>query len=40
MSSACDVAGMSVVRVMRGVNGMCEMCMCLPRSRVEGEGSE
>ena len=27
MSSAVDVLGMSVVRGMRGVGGICEMCM-------------
>ena len=27
--SAADVIGMSVVRRMRGVGGVCEMCMCL-----------
>ena len=28
---AADVQGMSVVRGMRGVGGVCEMCMCLAR---------
>ena len=28
VSSADDVLGMSVVRVMRVVGGVCEMCMC------------
>ena len=27
-----DVLGMSVVRGMRGVGGVCEMCMCLTRA--------
>ena len=26
---AADVLGMSVVREMRGIGGMCKMCMCL-----------
>ena len=29
VSSAADVLWMSVVRGMRGVDGVCEMCMCL-----------
>ena len=29
---------MSVVRGKRGVGGVCEMCMCLTRGDVEGEG--
>ena len=29
VSSAADVLGMSVVRGIRGVDGVCEMCMCL-----------
>ena len=29
---------MSVVRGMRGVGGVCEMCMCLARGGVCGEG--
>ena len=29
VSSAADVLGMSVVRGMRGVGGVCEMCLCL-----------
>ena len=28
VSSAADVIVMSVVRVMRGVGGVCEICMC------------
>ena len=39
-SSAADVLGMSVVRGMRGVVGVCEMCMCLARAGVGGEGGE
>ena len=35
--SACDVLEMSVVR---GVCGVCDMCMCLARGRVEGVGGE
>ena len=31
VSTAADVLGMSVMRGMRGVGGMCEMCMCLVR---------
>ena len=38
VSSAADVLGMSVVRGMRGVGGVCEMCMCLGRGGVGGEG--
>ena len=38
VSSAADVLWMSVVRVMRGVGGVCEMCMCLAQSGVCGEG--
>ena len=29
VSSADDVLEMSVVRGMKGVGGVCEMCMCL-----------
>ena len=29
---------MSVVRGMRGVGGVCEMCMCLARGGIGGEG--
>ena len=36
--SAADVLWMSVVRMMRGVGGVCEMCMCLARGGVGGEG--
>ena len=31
VSCAADVIWMSVVRGMRGVGGVCEMCMCLAR---------
>ena len=40
MSTAADVLGMSVVRGMRGVGGVYEMCMCLARDVVGGEGDE
>ena len=35
LSSAGDVLEMSVVR---GVGGVCDMCMCLARGGVGGEG--
>ena len=35
LSSTCDVLEMSVVR---GVGGVCDMCMCLARGGVVGEG--
>ena len=38
VSSAADVLWISVVCVMRGVGGVCEMCMCLARGCVGGEG--
>ena len=38
MSSAVDVVVMSVVRGMRGVGGVCALCMCLARGGVGGEG--
>ena len=38
VSSAADVLWMSVVRGMSGVGGVCEMCMCLARGGVGGEG--
>ena len=38
MSSAADVLWMSVVRGMT-VGGVCEMCMCLTRGGVGGEGA-
>ena len=34
VSSAADVLWMSVVRGMRGVGGVCEMCVCLARGGV------
>ena len=37
VSSAADVIWMSVVRGMRGVGEVCEMCMCLARGGVAGE---
>ena len=37
VSSASDVLGVSVVRGMRAVVGVCEMCMCLARGGVVGE---
>ena len=40
VSSAADVLWMSVVRGMGGVGGHCEMCMCLARGGVGGEGGE
>ena len=40
VSTAADVLWMSVVRGMCGVGGVCEMCMCLARGGVGGEGSE
>ena len=40
MSSAADVLWMSVVPGMRGVGGLCEMCICLARGVVAGEGGE
>ena len=36
--SAADVLVMSVVRGMRGVDGVCEMCMCMAWGGVGGEG--
>ena len=38
VSSAADVLWMSVVRGMRGVGGVCEMCMCLARGGVSERG--
>ena len=35
LSSTGDVLEMSVVR---GVGGVCDMCMCLARCGVDGEG--
>ena len=37
LSCTCDVLEMSVVR---GVRGVCDMCMCLARGGVGGEGVE
>ena len=37
VSSAADVLWISVVRGMRGVGGVCEMCICLARGGVGGE---
>ena len=37
MSNTGDVLEMSVVR---GVGGVCDMCMCLARGGVGGEGGE
>ena len=38
VSSAADVLGMSVVRGVRGVGGLCEMCICLVWGGVSDEG--
>ena len=38
LSSAADVLGIGVLHGMRGVGGMCELCMCLVRGGVGGEG--
>ena len=38
LSSASEGIWMSVVRGRRGVDGVCEMCMCLARDGVGGEG--
>ena len=40
VSSTADVPGMSVVGGMKGVGGVCEMCMCLARGGMGGEGGE
>ena len=40
MSNAADVLGMSLKRGMKGVGGVCEMCMYLARGGVSGEGCE
>ena len=37
LSITCDVLDMSVVR---GVGGVCAMCVCLARGGVGGEGGE
>ena len=38
VSSAADVLGMSVVRGVRGVGGVCDMCMCLALAALEERG--
>ena len=38
VSSTVDVLWMSVVRGMREIGGVCEMCMCLTWGGVCGEG--
>ena len=38
VSSTADVLGMSVVRGMKGVGGVCEMCTCLARRNVADKG--
>ena len=38
VSSAVDIPWMSVARGMREVGGVCDMCMCLARDGVGGEG--
>ena len=38
VSSAADVLWMSVVRGIRGVGGVCEMCMRLAQGGVAGGG--
>ena len=38
VSNAADVLGISVVRGIRGVGRLCEMCMCLAWGNVEGGG--
>ena len=40
VSSAADVLWMCVMRAMRRVGGVCEICMCLARGGVVGEGGE
>ena len=37
LSSTCGVLEMSLVR---GVGGVCDMCMCLARGSVGGDGGE
>ena len=37
VSSTADVLRINVVRGMRGVGGVCEICMCLARGGVGGE---
>ena len=38
VSGAADVLMFSVVRWIRGVGGLCEMCVYLARGGVDGEG--
>ena len=38
VSSAANMIGISVVHGIRGVGGVCEMCICLARGGVGGEG--
>ena len=38
VSSTADVLGLSVLRGRRGVDGVCEMCMCFARGGVGDEG--
>ena len=40
MSREADVLVISVVRGMRGVGEVCDMCMCLARGGVGGQGDE
>ena len=40
VSSAADVLGMIVVHGMRGVGGVCEICMCFVRGSVDREEGE
>ena len=40
MYSAADVIGMSVAPGMRGVGGVCEMCMCLAGGGCSRRGDE
>ena len=40
VSSAADMLWMSVVHGIRGVGGVCEMCICLAQGGVGGEGRE
>ena len=37
LSYAADLLRICVVRGMKGVGGVCEMCMCLARAGVGGE---
>ena len=38
VSSAADVLWLGVVRGMRGIDGVCDMCMCLARGGMGGDG--